>query len=221
MAISETSVRDAEVLAIDEINAAGGVLGKKLVPVVEDGASSNATFSEKATKLLDSDGVACVFGCWTSASRKAVLPVFESKNGLLWYPVQYEGMESSRNIFYVGAAPNQQIVPAVDYLAQNYGPRIFLMGSDYVFPRTANSVIKAQAAAKGYSIVGETYTPMGHTDYATIINKIRAAKPDFVFNTLNGDSNVSFFKQLKDSGITCDDVMTCSVSVTVIGYKCT
>ncbi len=213
MAISETSVRDAEVLAINEINAAGGVLGKQLVPVIEDGASSNATFSEKATKLLDSDGVACVFGCWTSASRKAVLPVFESKNGLLWYPVQYEGMESSKNIFYVGAAPNQQIVPAVDYLAQNYGPKIFLVGSDYVFPRTANSVIKAQAAAKGYEIVGETYTPMGHTDYATIINKIRAAKPDFVFNTLNGDSNVSFFKQLKDSGITCDDVMTCSVSI--------
>ena len=213
MAISETSVRDAEVLAINEINAVGGVLGKQLVPVIEDGASSNATFSEKATKLLDSDGVACVFGCWTSASRKAVLPVFESKNGLLWYPVQYEGMESSKNIFYVGAAPNQQIVPAVDYLAQNYGPRIFLVGSDYVFPRTANSVIKAQAAAKGYEIVGETYTPMGHTDYATIINKIRAAKPDFVFNTLNGDSNVSFFKQLKDSGITCDDVMTCSVSI--------
>lgn len=213
MAISETSVRDAEMLAIDEINAAGGVLGKQLVAVVEDGASSNATFSEKATKLLESDGVACVFGCWTSASRKAVLPVFESHNGLLWYPVQYEGMEQSKNIFYVGAAPNQQIVPAVDYLAENYGPKIFLMGSDYVFPRTANTVIKAQAAAKGYEIVGETYTPMGHTDYATIINKIRAAKPDFVFNTLNGDSNVSFFKQLKDSGLGCDDVMTCSVSV--------
>ena len=145
MSISETSVRDAEILAINEINEAGGVLGKKIVAVVEDGASSNATFSEKATKLLDSDGVATVFGCWTSASRKAVLPVFESKNGLLWYPVQYEGMESSKNIFYVGAAPNQQIVPAVDYLAEHYGPRIFLMGSDYVFPRTANSVIKAQA----------------------------------------------------------------------------
>ena len=213
MAISETSVRDAEMLAIDEINAAGGVLGKKLVPVVEDGASNNATFSEKAQKLLDSDGVACVFGCWTSASRKAVLPVFEARNGLLWYPIQYEGMEQSPNIFYVGAAPNQQIVPAVDYLAENYGPKIFLMGSDYVFPRTANTVIKAQAEAKGYEVVGETYTPMGHTDYATIINKIRAAKPDFVFNTLNGDSNVSFFKQLKDSGITCDDVMTCSVSI--------
>ena len=213
MAISETSVRDAEMLAIDEINSAGGVLGKQLVPVVEDGASNNATFSEKAQKLLDSDGVACVFGCWTSASRKAVLPVFEARNGLLWYPIQYEGMEQSPNIFYVGAAPNQQIVPAVDYLAENYGPKIFLMGSDYVFPRTANTVIKAQAEAKGYEVVGETYTPMGHTDYATIINKIRAAKPDFVFNTLNGDSNVSFFKQLKDSGITCDDVMTCSVSI--------
>ena len=213
MAISETSVRDAEMLAIDEINAAGGVLGKQLVPVVEDGASSNATFTEKATKLLDSDGVAAVFGCWTSASRKAVLPVFEEKNGLLWYPVQYEGMESSKNIFYVGAAPNQQIVPAVDYLAEHYGTRIFLMGSDYVFPRTANTVIKAQAKAKGYEIVGETYTPMGHTDYSTIINKIRAAKPDFVFNTLNGDSNVSFFKQLKDSGISYEGLMTCSVSI--------
>lgn len=213
MAISETSVRDAEMLAIDEINAAGGVLGKQLVPVVEDGASNNATFAEKATKLIDSDGVATVFGCWTSASRKAVLPVFESKNALLWYPVQYEGMESSKNIFYVGAAPNQQIVPAVDYLAKHYGKKIFLLGSDYVFPRTANTVIKAQAAAKGYQVVGETYTPMGHTDYATIINKIRAAQPDFVFNTLNGDSNVSFFKQLKDAGISHDDVMTCSVSV--------
>ena len=213
MAISETSVRDAEILAIDEINAAGGVLGKQLVPIVEDGASSNATFAEKASKLLDSDGVATVFGCWTSSSRKAVLPIFESRNGLLWYPVQYEGMESSKNIFYVGAAPNQQIVPAVDYLAETYGPKVFLMGSDYVFPRTANTIIKAQAAAKGYEIVGEEYTPMGHTDYATVINKIRAAKPDFVFNTLNGDSNVSFFKQLRDSGLTADDVMTCSVSV--------
>ena len=213
MAMSETSVRDAELLAIEEINAAGGVLGRQIVPVVEDGASDNATFAEKAEKLLMSDHVAAVFGCWTSASRKAVLPVFERCNGLLWYPVQYEGMESSKNIFYVGAAPNQQIVPAVDYLAEQYGKRIFLLGSDYVFPRTANTVIKAQAAAKGYEIVGEEYTPMGHTDYATVINKIRAAQPDYVFNTLNGDSNVSFFKQLRDSGITADDLMTCSVSV--------
>lgn len=213
MAISETSVRDAEMLAIEQINEAGGVLGRQIEAVIEDGASDNATFAEKANKLLLSDGVAAVFGCWTSASRKAVLPIFESNNGLLWYPVQYEGMESSPNIFYVGAAPNQQIVPAVDYLAEHYGTRIFLLGSDYVFPRTANTVIKAQAAAKGYEIVGEEYTPMGHTDYATVINKIRAAAPDFVFNTLNGDSNVSFFKQLRDSGISADDCMTCSVSV--------
>lgn len=213
MAMSETSVRDAELLAIDQINAAGGVLGRKIEPVVEDGASDNATFAEKAEKLLMSDHVATVFGCWTSASRKAVLPIFEEYNGLLWYPVQYEGMESSPNIFYVGAAPNQQIVPAVEYLAEHFGKRIFLVGSDYVFPRTANTIIKAQAAAEGYEIVGEEYTPMGHTDYATVINKIRAAAPDFVFNTLNGDSNVSFFKQLRDSGITADDCMTCSVSV--------
>lgn len=213
MAISETSVRDAEILAIEEINANGGVLGKQIEYVVEDGASDNATFTEKATKLLESDKVATVFGCWTSASRKAVLPVFESHNGLLWYPVQYEGMESSKNVMYVGAAPNQQIVPAVDYLAENYGKKIFLVGSDYVFPRTANTIIKAQAAAKGYEIVGEEYTPMGHTDYSTIINKIQSAKPDFVFNTLNGDSNVAFFKQFADAGLTPEDVMTCSVSI--------
>lgn len=213
MAISETSVRDAEILAIEEINEAGGVLGKQIEYVVEDGASDNATFTEKATKLLENDKVATVFGCWTSASRKAVIPVFESHNGLLWYPVQYEGMESSKNVMYVGAAPNQQIVPAVDYLAENYGGKIFLVGSDYVFPRTANTVIKAQAAAKGYEIVGEEYTPMGHTDYTTIINKIQAAQPDFVFNTLNGDSNVAFFKQFKDAGLSPEDVMTCSVSI--------
>ena len=213
MAISETSVRDAEILAIEEINAAGGVLGKQIEYVVEDGASDNATFTEKATKLLESDQVATVFGCWTSASRKAVIPVFESHNGLLWYPVQYEGMESSKNVMYIGAAPNQQIVPAVEYLAENYGPKIFLVGSDYVFPRTANSIIKAQAEAMGYEIVGEEYTPMGHTDYTTIINKIQAAQPNFVFNTLNGDSNVAFFKQLSDAGLTADDVMTCSVSI--------
>ena len=213
MAISETSVRDAEILAIEEINAAGGVLGKQIEYIVEDGASDNATFTEKATKLLENDKVATVFGCWTSASRKAVVPVFESHNGLLWYPVQYEGMESSPNVMYIGAAPNQQIVPAVDYLAENYGTKIFLVGSDYVFPRTANSIIKAQAKAMGYEIVGEEHTPMGHTDYTTIINKIQAAQPDFVFNTLNGDSNVAFFKQFKDAGLTADDVMTCSVSI--------
>lgn len=213
MAISETSVRDAELLAIKEINENGGVLGKQIEPVIEDGASDNAVFAEKAEKLLQSDKVATVFGCWTSASRKAVLPVFESNNGLLWYPVQYEGQESSPNIFYTGAAPNQQIVPAIEYLAENYGKKIFLVGSDYVFPRTANAIIKKQAEALGMEVVGEEYTPMGHTDYTTIINKIKQQDPDIVFNTLNGDSNVAFFKEFYNAGITTDDIITCSVSI--------
>jgi len=213
MAISETSVRDAELLAIKEINANGGVLGKQIEPVVEDGASDNAIFAEKAEKLLLSDQVATVFGCWTSASRKAVLPVFENNNGLLWYPVQYEGQESSPNIFYTGAAPNQQIVPAIEYLAENYGKKVFLVGSDYVFPRTANAIIKKQAEALGLEVAGEEYTPMGHTDYTTIINKIKQQDPDFIFNTLNGDSNVAFFKEFYNAGITPEDIMTCSVSV--------
>ncbi len=213
MAISEVSVKDAEMMAIEEINAAGGVLGKKIEPIIEDGASDWPKFAEKAKKLLQSDKVATVFGCWTSASRKAVLPVFEENNGLLWYPVQYEGMESSPNIFYSGAAPNQQIVPAVEWLLKNKGKKFFLLGSDYVFPRTANKIIKAQLQAQGGELIAEEYTPLGHTDYSTIVNKIKAAKPDVVFNTLNGDSNVAFFKELKASGITSKDLTTCSVSV--------
>ncbi|HOV24810.1 MAG TPA: urea ABC transporter substrate-binding protein [Pseudobacteroides sp.] len=213
MAISEVSVKDAEMLAIEEINAAGGVLGKKIEPIIEDGASDWPKFAEKAKKLLQSDKVATVFGCWTSASRKAVLPVFEENNGLLWYPVQYEGMESSPNIFYTGAAPNQQIVPAVEWLLKNKGKKFFLLGSDYVFPRTANKIIKAQLSSMGGELIAEEYTPLGHTDYSTIVNKIKTAKPDVVFNTLNGDSNVAFFKQLKDAGITSEDITTCSVSV--------
>lgn len=213
MAISEVSVKDAELMAIEEINAKGGVLGKQIEPIIEDGASDPAVFAEKSKKLLQKDKVATVFGCWTSASRKAVLPVFESLKGLLWYPVQYEGMESSPNIFYTGAAPNQQIVPAVEWLLKNKGKKVFLVGSDYVFPRTANKVIKAELQAEGGELVGEEYTPMGHTDYSTIINKIKEVKPDIVFNTLNGDSNVAFFKQLKDAGISAKDLTTCSVSI--------
>jgi len=213
MAISEVSVKDAEMMAIEEINAAGGLLGKQIEPVIEDGASDWPKFAEKAKKLLQSDKVATVFGCWTSASRKAVLPVFEENNGLLWDPVQYEGMEASPNIFYTGAAPNQQIIPAVEWLLKNKGKKFFLLGSDYVFPRTANKIIKAQLKAMGGELIAEEYTPLGHTDYSTIVNKIKAAKPDVVFNTLNGDSNVAFFKQLKDAGITSKDITTCSVSV--------
>jgi len=215
MAISETTVVEAEQLAIKEINAAGGVLGMQIEAIVEDGASDWPTFAEKATKLIDQDQVATVFGCWTSASRKAVLPVFESKNHMLWYPLQYEGQECSRNIFYTGAAPNQQIEPAVDWLLENKGTQFFLVGSDYVFPRTANTIIKEQLAAKGGETVGEDYLPLGSTEVTPIITKIRQALPDggVIFNSLNGDSNVAFFKQLQGAGLTPDKYPVMSVSI--------
>lgn len=215
MAISEQSVVDAEQLAIEEINNAGGVLGKKIQAIVEDGASDWPTFAEKARKLIDRDKVATVFGCWTSASRKAVLPVFESSGHMLWYPVQYEGQECSKNIFYTGAAPNQQIEPAVDWLLENKGQQFFLVGSDYVFPRTANTIIKAQLEAKGGQTVGEDYIPLGGTEVTAIITKIQAALPDggVIFNTLNGDSNVAFFKQMQGAGLTPDKYPTMSVSI--------
>ncbi|MFV2087400.1 urea ABC transporter substrate-binding protein [Micromonospora sp. LOL_021] len=213
MAISEVTVRDAELLAIEEINAAGGVLGKQIEPVVEDGASDWPTFAEKAQKLISQDKVATVFGGWTSASRKAMLPVFERNKALLWYPVQYEGLESSEYIFYTGATTNQQIVPALDYLAEQGHRTIFLVGSDYVFPRTANKIITAYAEANGMQIVGEEYTPLGHTEYSTVVNKLQQAQPDAVFNTLNGDSNVAFFKQLTSVGVTAETMPTVSVSV--------
>ncbi|MFC7644055.1 transporter substrate-binding protein [Streptosporangium lutulentum] len=213
MAISEVTVRDAELLAIEEINASGGVLGKKLAPVVEDGASDWPTFAEKATKLIRQDKVATTFGGWTSASRKAMLPVFERSKALLWYPVQYEGLESSPYIFYTGATTNQQIIPGLDYLKEQGKKKIFLVGSDYVFPRTANKIIKAYAAANGMEVLGEEYTPLGHTEYSTLTNKVVQAKPDAVFNTLNGDSNVAFFKQLNSAGITAQEMPVLSVSV--------
>ena len=215
MAISETTVVDAEMLAIDEINAAGGVLGKQIVPIKEDGASDWPTFAEKATKLIDKDQVVTVFGCWTSASRKAVLPVFESKQHMLWYPVQYEGQECSQNIFYTGAAPNQQIEPAVDWLLENKGKDFFLVGSDYVFPRTANTIIKEQLKAKGGKTVGEDYLPLGNTEVTPIITKIKQALPNggVIFNSLNGDSNVAFFKQMQGAGLTADKYPVMSVSI--------
>lgn len=213
MAISETAVRDATLLAIEEINNAGGVLGKKLEPVVEDGASDWPTFATKAEKLIQSDDVAVVFGGWTSASRKAMLPVFEGFKSLLFYPVQYEGLEASPYIFYTGATTNQQIVPAVEFLLEEGKSKFFLLGSDYVFPKTSNLIINAQLEAAGLTAVGEEYTPLGHVDYSTVINKIVAAEPDVVFNTLNGDSNVAFFKELKSRGISVDDFVTLSVSV--------
>ncbi|MCK5242905.1 urea ABC transporter substrate-binding protein [bacterium] len=213
MSISEVAVKDGELLAIEEINAAGGILGKQIVPVIEDGASDWPTFAEKAKKLIMRDKVDVVFGCWTSASRKAVLPVFEKYNHLLVYPVQYEGLEASKNIIYTGATANQQIMPGVSWLLKNKYKKFYLLGSDYVFPRTANLIVKAQLKAEGGILVGEEYTPLGHTEYSTIINKIKAAKPDIVFNSLNGDSNVGFFKQLRAAGITAKDIPTMSVSI--------
>ncbi|MEZ4656535.1 MAG: urea ABC transporter substrate-binding protein [Caldilineaceae bacterium] len=214
MSISEVSVKDATLLAIDEINAAGGVMGKMLEPVIEDGASDWPTFAEKARKLIQQDEVAVVFGCWTSASRKAVLPVFEELNGLLFYPVQYEGLETSPNIFYTGAEPTQQIIPGVDFLVNELGAKsIYLLGSDYVFPRTANLIIKAQLEHLGVTLAGEEYVPLGGTEFSTIISKIQEAQPDAIFNTLNGDSNVAFFKQFKDAGFTAETLPVISVSV--------
>ena len=213
MAISEVPVRDSELLAIKEINEAGGVLGKQIVVVEEDGESDPGTFADKAEKLLTQDKVVTVFGCWTSASRKAVMPVFEKYYGLLWYPVQYEGMEASPNIMYMGASPNQQVVPAVDYCAKNFGKRMYLLGSDYIFPRTANRIIRAQLGDMEGECVGETYVPMGHRDFSEVIEEIKAEKPDVVINSLNGDSNVYFFKQLSDAGFTAENLPVMSFSI--------
>jgi urea transport system substrate-binding protein len=213
MAISEKTVADALNLAAEQINEKGGVLGKQLQVVAEDGASEPTVFAEKAEKLISADCVAAVFGGWTSSSRKAMLPVFEGANSLLFYPVQYEGLESSPNIFYTGATTNQQIVPALDYLKETGVKSLFLVGSDYVFPRTANKIIKAYAAANGIEVKGEEYAPLGHTDFSTIVNKVRSAGAGAVFNTLNGDSNVAFFKEYRNAGLTASAMPVVSVSI--------
>ena len=213
MAISEVTVRDAIALAVEEINAAGGVLDKKIELIGEDGASEPTVFAEKAEKLIKNDCVAAVFGGWTSSSRKAMLPVFESNDALLYYPVQYEGLESSKNIFYTGATTNQQIVPALNYLKEKGITSLYLVGSDYVFPQTANRIIKAYADANGIEIKGEDYTPLGSTDFSTIVNKVRTAGADAVFNTLNGDSNVAFFREYKNAGLTAQKMPVVSVSI--------
>ena len=216
MTLSETPVRDAEKLAIEEINAGGGVLGKKIEIVEEDGRSNPSTFAEKADKLLTVEGVVTIFGCWTSASRKAVIPIVEEHNALLWYPVQYEGFESSPNVVYTGSTLNQQIIPTIDYLLKNSRKRMFLLGSDYVFLRMANDVIKTQVIASGGECVGEEYTPLGHTDYSAIINRIKAIHPDIIINTLNGDSNIGFFRQLKSAGISASEIPVMSFSLAEI-----
>jgi len=213
MSISEISVKDATLLAVEEINAAGGVLGRPLEAVIEDGGSDLQTFAQKAKQLLLEAQVAVVFGCLTSASRKAVQPAFDQGKGLLFYPVQYEGLEQCPNIFYTGAAPNQQIVPGVNYLLAQGKQKIFLLGSDYIFPRTANLIVKAQLAAQGGELAGEVYLPLGSKEVGEAIAHILAVKPDAILNTLNGDSNVAFFQKLREAGVKPEDLPVMSVSV--------
>ena len=222
MAISETVLKDVALMTIDEINAKGGVLGKKLEPVVVDPASNWPLFAEKAKQLIDQDKVAVTFGCWTSVSRKSVLPVFEEKNSLLFYPVQYEGEELSKNVFYTGAAPNQQAIPAVEYLMSKDGgsaKRFVLLGTDYVYPRTTNKILRAFLHSKGVADadIMEEYTPFGHSDYQSIIAKIKKfageGKKTAVVSTINGDSNVPFYKELGNQGLKATDVPVVAFSV--------
>lgn len=213
MAISEVTVKNATLMAIEEINAKGGVLGRRIVAVVEDGASDPAVFAQKAQKLLQQDKVATVFGGWTSASRKAMLPVFERLKGLLWYPVQFEGNECSPNIMYTGAQPNQQILPALEWAWEKGYRKYFLVGSDYVFPRTANLILKKHIAQKGGEVVGEEYVPLGGTDFSSVVTKIRASGAQIIFNTINGDSNVAFFKQMAAAGLPPEKLPVMSFSI--------
>lgn len=222
MAISETALKNVALMTIEEINAGGGVLGRKLEPVVVDPASNWPLFAERARQLLAQDKVAAVFGCWTSVSRKSVLPVFKELNGLLFYPVQYEGEELEKNVFYTGAAPNQQAIPAVEYLMSEEGggaKRFVLLGTDYVYPRTTNKILRAFLKSKGVSDADilEDYTPFGHADYQTIIARIKQfaaeGKKTAVVSTINGDSNVPFYKELGNAGLKATDVPVVAFSV--------
>ena len=220
MAISETTLKDTMLMLIDEQNKKGGVLGKKLEPVVVDPASNWPLFAEKARELIEKDKVAAVFGCWTSVSRKSVLPVFEELNSVLFYPVQYEGEESSKNVFYTGAAPNQQAVPAVDYLMNEIGvKRWVLAGTDYVYPRTTNKILEAYLKAKGVkdSDIMINYTPFGHSDWQSIVSDIKkfgsTGKKTAVVSTINGDANVPFYKELGNQGISAQDIPVVAFSV--------
>ena len=222
MAISETALKNTVLMTIDEINAKGGVLGKKLEAVIVDPASNWPLFAEKARQLITQDKVSVVFGCWTSVSRKSVLPVFEELNSLLFYPVQYEGEELSQNVFYTGAAPNQQAIPAVEYLMSKDGggaKRFVLLGTDYVYPRTTNKILRSFLKSKGVAEadIMEDYTPFGHSDYQTIIAKIKKfaaeGKKTAVISTINGDSNVPFYKELGNQGLKATDVPVVAFSV--------
>ncbi len=213
MAISEKAVVDSTLLAIDEINQTGGILGRVINPVIVDGKSDLKTFAIEAERLIIGEKVSVVFGCWTSASRKTVRPIFERYKHLLFYPVQYEGLEESPNIVYTGATSNQQIVPAVNWCSNNIGKKFFLVGSDYIFPRIANTIIKDCIIANGGEIVGEEYLLLGSNDVGRIIQEIIKKEPDLILNTINGDSNIAFFKELRRAGITSAMTPTMSFSI--------
>lgn len=216
MAISETGSIQAEQLAIEQINAAGGILGRQIKIIQEDGASDWPTFAEKAKKLLVNDKVAAVFGCWTSASRKAVLPVFEKENGLLYYPTFYEGLEQSKNVIYTGQEATQQIIAGLDWIAKEKKAKTFyLVGSDYIWPRTSNKIARKhiENVLKG-TVVGEEYYPLGHTQFGSLINKIKLKKPDVIYSIVVGGSNVAWWKQLKAAGITSAKQTILTISVT-------
>jgi urea transport system substrate-binding protein len=216
MAISETGSIQAEQLAIDQINAMGGVLGRKIKVIKEDGASDWPTFAEKSKKLLVNDKVAAVFGCWTSASRKAVLPIFEKENGMLYYPTFYEGLEQSKNVIYTGQEATQQILWGLDWAnKEKKAKSFFLIGSDYIWPRTSNKIARKhiENQLKG-KVVGEEYYPLGHTNFNSLLNKIKVAKPDCIYAVVVGGSNVSFYKQMKAAGITADKQFLLTISVT-------
>jgi len=213
IAIAEKSVVDAEMLAIDEINKGGGVMGQKIEPIIEDGASDWPTFAEKARKLMEKDKVAAVMGCYTSASRKAVLPVFEKLKGLLYYPTYYEGLEMSPNIMYTAQEATQSVIAAMEWLYANKGKTFYMIGSDYIWPRTTIKIAKATLARLGGKLVGEGYYPLGHIEFSSEINKIKAAKPDVILNCVVGGSNVAFFKQLTAAGINGSNQTLLSLAV--------
>jgi urea transport system substrate-binding protein len=210
IAIIERSLHNAELLAIDEINAKGGILGKKIEPVIEDPKSEVRFFKEKAEKLLLKDKVVAVLGCYTSASRQSVLPVFEKYNGVLLYPTLYEAQECSYNCFYTGAVPNQQLTDFVPWAIKNIGPKFYLIGSNYIYPKETNREVKALLAKHGGQTVAEEYAPLGHTEFSTNINKMKAAKPNVIFSDLVGDSIVAFYKQFRQFGITAKDIPICT-----------
>lgn len=201
IAIAEASLVDAEKLAVEEINAAGGVLGRKIEVVLEDGASENPVFAEKARKLIERDKVAAIFGCYTSASRKAVLPALNQGKGLLYYPTYYEGQEQDARVIYPSQEATQSVIAAIDWMAREKGKTFFLVGSDYIYPRTCNKIAKPTVVKAGGKVLGEEYAPLGHTEFSSIINKIKAAKPDCIYSTVVGGSNVAFFKQLRAAGL--------------------